>query len=184
MTRSNKLWSSLIFLFIVVIVVGSIIIWSKYSPSPSIKVTISPSPEINGQISVDGGVNVAGIYSLKSGDSIDALLQAAGGATTDADLNRIKLHIPYTGEADTPQKVNLNHADAWLLQALPGIGETKAQAIIDYRQRNGQFHHISEITKVEGIGIRPTKKSSTWSRFPINIQEEYQCHLFYSAPPG
>ena len=158
MTRSNKLWASIILLLIVVIVVGSIIIWSKYSPSPSIKVTISPSPEINGQISVDGGVNVPGIYSLKSGDSIDALLQAAGGATADADLNRIKLHIPYTGEADTPQKVNLNHADAWLLQALPGIGETKAQAIIDYRQQNGQFRHISEITRVEGIGVTTYEK--------------------------
>ena len=157
MTRPNKLWASIILLLIVVIVVGSIIIWSKYSPSQPIKV-ISPSPEINGQISVDGGVNVPGIYSLKSGDSIDALLQAAGGATADADLNRIKLHIPYTGEADTPQKVNLNHADAWLLQALPGIGETKAQAIIDYRQQNGQFRHISEITRVEGIGVTTYEK--------------------------
>ncbi|HET6477772.1 MAG TPA: ComEA family DNA-binding protein [Dehalococcoidales bacterium] len=158
MTRSNKLWASIILLLIVVIVVGSIIIWSKYSPSQPIKVTISPSPEINGQISIDGGVDVPGIYPLRDGDSVDALLQAAGGTTTDADLNRIKLHIPYMGEADTPQKVNLNHADAWLLQALPGIGETKAQAIIDYRQQNGQFRHISEITKVEGIGVTTYEK--------------------------
>jgi len=45
-----------------------------------------------------------------------------------------------------------------LLEALPGIGETRAQAIIDYRQQNGPFHNINELTKVEGIGIATYEK--------------------------
>ena len=63
---------------------------------------------------------------------------------------------PETGDeanpAEPPQKIDINRAEAWLLQALPGIGESKAQAIIAYRQQNGDFQHIIEITEVEGIG--------------------------------
>ena len=54
--------------------------------------------------------------------------------------------------AEQPQKIDINRAEAWLLEALPGIGESKAQAIIAYRQQNGGFGHIIEITNVEGIG--------------------------------
>lgn len=53
---------------------------------------------------------------------------------------------------EQPQKIDINRAEAWLLEALPGIGESKAQAIIAYRQQNGGFGHIIEITKVDGIG--------------------------------
>jgi len=158
MNRSNKFWVSVSLLLIIVIVVGSIIIWSKYSRSQPIEITLSPLTEVSGQISVTGAVNVPGIYPLKPGGSIDALLQAAGGATAAADLDGIKLYIPASDEVEMPQKVNLNRAEAWLLQALPDIGETKAQAIIDYRQQNGGFHNISEITKVEGIGAGTYEK--------------------------
>jgi len=152
MTKSNKFWAAVILFFIILLVVGSILIWSKYNRSQPIEITLSPSPQISGQISIDGAVNAPGIYPLKAGDSIDALLQAAGGTTAAANLDGIELHIPYMDRADTPQRVNLNRAEAWLLQALPGIGEIKAQAIVDYRQQNGRFRHISEITRVEGIG--------------------------------
>ena len=47
---------------------------------------------------------------------------------------------------------NPNRAGAWLLAVLPGIGEVRAQAIVDYRLKNGPFLSIRELTRVEGIG--------------------------------
>jgi comEA protein len=71
----------------------------------------------------------------------------------------IEIYLPPAPEpqdeinpAELPQKIDINRAEAWLLEALPGIGESKAQAIIAYRQQNGGFKHITEITEVEGIG--------------------------------
>lgn len=48
--------------------------------------------------------------------------------------------------------VNINTADADTLTALPGIGQVLAERILAYRQQNGSFRAIEEITKVEGIG--------------------------------
>ncbi len=48
--------------------------------------------------------------------------------------------------------VNINTADADTLTALPGIGRVLAERILAYRQQNGPFRAIEEITKVEGIG--------------------------------
>ncbi len=81
------------------------------------------------------------------------MLQAAGGPADNADLSQLKLIIPDLNEVEPPQKVNINRAKTWLLAALPGIGEVRAQAIIDYRQQNGPFRNINELTDVEGIGV-------------------------------
>ncbi len=48
--------------------------------------------------------------------------------------------------------VNINTADADTLTALPGIGRVLAERIVAYRQQNGSFRALEEITKVEGIG--------------------------------
>ena len=48
--------------------------------------------------------------------------------------------------------VNINTADAALLDTLPGIGPSKAAAIIDYRTQHGPFARIEDIQNVSGIG--------------------------------
>jgi competence protein ComEA len=52
----------------------------------------------------------------------------------------------------SPQKIDINRAEQWLLEALPGIGATLAGNIIDYRQQNGPYHSIEDLLKVNGIG--------------------------------
>lgn len=49
-------------------------------------------------------------------------------------------------------KININTADVETLQALDGIGEAKAKAIVEYRKKHGNFKKASDLTKVSGIG--------------------------------
>ena len=67
--------------------------------------------------------------------------------------------------ADT---VNINKADAAALQQnLNGVGEVKAQSIIDYRRKHGNFKNVSDLENVPGIGkeiINNNKRSLSTSR--------------------
>ena len=68
------------------------------------------------------------------------------------------IHVSRIGESASgsdgvaTDRVNINTADMASLMALPGIGETYAQRIIDYHERNGPFQTVEEIQEVEGIG--------------------------------
>ena len=150
--KSNQFWMMLIILLVAIIIAGGILIGTQYSKPVEIAITSPPTPEPPGYIYIGGAVNNAGFYPVSAGDSLEALIQAAGGTSAGADLTQLRLYVPTAAAAEQPQKVNINKAEAWLLDALPGIGPTRAQAIIDYRQENGQFHHINELTRIEGIG--------------------------------
>ena len=136
-------------------------------------------PPADIRVYIGGAVQDPGVYPLQPGDRLVDALEAAGGTIEGADLNRVNLalrvqdegyyYIPKEGETpplvatDTSAPapgaqqgdgglVNLNTASADVLSTLPGIGPVKAQAILSYRQQNGPFASIEEITAVSGIG--------------------------------
>jgi len=151
-SRPNKFWTLVIIILIAIIAAGGTVAWARYSGSQPVEISMPPAPELAGDIYIGGAIGNPGIYPLKNSDSIEALIQAAGGTISSTNLSGLKLYIPIVEEAQEPQKVNINRAEVWLLKALPEIGETLAQRIIDYRQQNGPFRNINELTKVEGIG--------------------------------
>jgi competence protein ComEA len=149
--KSDRFWLLAAFLLILIIIVSSTIIWIRRDRGTPISI-LPPEPnQFSGEILVEGAVAEPGIYPLKTGDSLDSILQASGGTRDDADLSRIRLYVPATVEIQEPQKVNINTAEAWILEALPDIGAVRAAAIINYRQQNGLFTSISELTGVPGI---------------------------------
>lgn len=149
--RTFTNWKLLAVVLTAVIIAGVVVIGLKYRPSPGLELSLVPEPTLQGTIYVGGNVNNPGIYPLLTGDSIDNVLRAAGGIKEDAGSASISLTVS-GAENNTSQKVNINRADAWLLRALPGIGESRALAIIDYRTRNGYFRDIYELTSVSGLG--------------------------------
>ncbi len=101
-------------------------------------------------IYIGGNVNNPGFYPLKSADSVESLVKAAGGILSEMEDCQPELIIE--SRDNSAQKIDINRAEAWLLQALPGIGETRANSIIQYRVENGIFKNINELLKVNGIG--------------------------------
>ena len=130
----NKYWLIIIAALFLILLSGSIILGiNLYSHRPvEISLTQQTPLEYPMEIYICGAVQNPGYYPVTEDDSITTLIQSVGLAT-DADLSRIKLSIPEASESISPQQINVNRADRWLIEALPGIGPTKAQAIIDYR---------------------------------------------------
>ncbi|MBN2503642.1 MAG: helix-hairpin-helix domain-containing protein [Anaerolineales bacterium] len=145
-------------------------------------VTLAPPPTALPLIvDVSGAVNAPGVYELAGGSRLEDAIAAAGGLAQDAQADSLNLAapledglqvwVPGDGEeaapppaaitADEPQvqptpapsfPININTATVVELQVLPGIGETKAQAIVAYREANGAFTSIEDIQNVSGIG--------------------------------
>jgi competence protein ComEA len=149
--KLNRFWLFATLILAVIIIAGSIAIWVRHDQGQPIQILPPQSLPVPGMINIDGAVANPGIYPLKSGDSIDTIIQASGGFEPDADLSQLLLRISRTGENSQSQKIDINRAEPWLLQSLPNIGEVRARAIVDYRNRNGPFQNIEDLTKVAGI---------------------------------
>ncbi len=139
---------------------------------------IQKPEEIN--VYVTGEVNNPDVYKLPEGSIVKDAIAKAGGATKDADLVAINLAkkvtdgeeiiVPKKGAQDETAgnsagtssekngKININTADLATLEKLPGIGEVKANAIIQYRKEHNGFKTIHEITRVSGIGEKTFEK--------------------------
>ena len=67
--------------------------------------------------------------------------------------------------ATRSKKVDINSADAETLQSLSGIGEVKAKAIIEYREKNGKIKNLEELSNVPGVGDSTLEKIKPHVRF-------------------
>ena len=144
------------------------------APTTSPEPTVTPSP-IN--IDVKGEVMNSAVYELPAGGIVQDAINAAGGFTERADRDRVNLAQPLSngmqiivpaageepslpvitrGESANPGLfgglININVATVEELQALPGIGPSIAQRIVDYRLANGLFSTLEDLIGVNGIG--------------------------------
>lgn len=152
-THLEKYWLIIVAFLLVSLISGGIILTIKQSSHKPVEISLSQGAllQYDGDIYIGGAVANPGLYPLRQGDTIESLIQTAG-LIPDADTGKIKIYVPKTGELSQPQRIDLNRAETWLLDALPGIGAGRAQAIIDYRNKNGPFRRIEDLLNVEGIG--------------------------------
>ena len=160
MSWLEKYRAPIIGLLIAIILIGTAVyLYRQFSLPHSDEITISPpSPEIS--VYVEGEVVDPGVYLMEKGAIVADAIEAAGGFTGNADRGSVNLsatlrdgtQIHIYGTGDVPQKVNINTAEIWLLESLPGIGETLAQRIVEYRTANGYFQSIDDLKQVDGIG--------------------------------
>lgn len=66
---------------------------------------------------------------------------------------------PSTAAAEQTQAININSAGVAELAGLEGIGESKAQAIVEYRESNGSFASVEQLSEVKGIGPATVEKN-------------------------
>jgi len=153
MNRADRVYLFItVFLFIAAIA-GGVMLGVQRSRNQPVEIVLSQTepPAQNGDLYIGGAVANPGIYSWQEGDTLETLLSDAG-VESDADLSHIEVYVPREGEEQSPQKIDINRAEAWLLEALPGIGQTLAERIVDYRNASGPFQRIEDLLKVSGVG--------------------------------
>lgn len=85
------------------------------------------------------------IYIPRRGEKIP-IVNSISGQNSGTTLN------PMVTESNSNGKVNLNTATLEQLKGLTGVGEKKAQKILEYRQQHGQFKSVEELKNVNGFG--------------------------------
>ena len=138
------------------------------------------------KVDVKGAVHKPGVYEFAVGDRVTDVIQKAGGLKEGADSKQVNMaqlvedemvvYIPKEGEQidDTKQIVaeksgnteeghsngiiNINKASSEELQELPGIGPSKATAIIQKREELSSFKTIEDLKEVSGIGDKTFEK--------------------------
>ena len=131
-------------------------------------------------VDVKGQVNFPGVYEVEEHLRVHDVIQLAGGFLEMANETAINLaqkisdemviYVPHLDEeinntstdawspSQDEKKVSLNQATTGELETLPGIGPSKAAAIIKYREEVGAFKSIDELTNVSGIGEKTLEK--------------------------
>lgn len=149
-SRTNRLWTLVILFLTAIIITGGVISLSRLSPGQPVTITGPPDNQWQGEIYIGGEVNNPGFYNYLADDTVESLVRAAGGTVESSEPAGLELYV--SGAKSGAQKIDINRAEVWLLEALPGIGETLAGRIIDYRQQNGPFRNTNELLNVTGIG--------------------------------
>lgn len=88
---------------------------------------------------------------ITDGEQVVILTQAEAAERKAAGTYPASGPAADTAAPSASGRVNINTADTAELTTVSGIGESRAQAIIDYREKNGGFHSIEDIKNVEGI---------------------------------
>ena len=153
MSRADRFYLFITVFLLIAAIAGGVMLTVQHSRSQPVEIILSQiePPELSGELYIGGAVANPGVYPLKEDNTLQTLLSDAG-IEPNADLSHIELYIPREGEEQSPQKIDINRAEPWLLEALPGIGEVLAQRIVDYRSDNGSFRIIEDLLKVSGIG--------------------------------
>lgn len=91
------------------------------------------------------------VSSSKSADSSESLLSEPGVGSSGGD--------EVISQSSSNGKININTASLSELMTLDGIGETRAKAIIEYRDAHGNFSSIDDLVLVSGIGEKTLEKN-------------------------
>ena len=115
---------------------------------------------------VCGAVVSEGVYELPAGSRVYEAIREAGGFSEEAAVSHInqaeiledetRIYVPTMEEVQSEiesggGKVNLNTASKEELMTLPGVGESKADLIIRYREEHGKFRQIEDVMNISGI---------------------------------
>ena len=124
-------------------------------------------------VDVKGAVKHPGVFETTKDKRVKDLIEEAGGLLDDADTSTLNLsqrvkdqmviYVLKHGEkpkqisdggssSSNTDVININTANKERLMKISGVGKTKAEAIISYREKNGDFKKKEDITKVHGIG--------------------------------